>query len=175
MRFIAWHQWPARFASELAAWRSGCCPAWALPATGGREEEADLLSRRPSPVGAGLVAVESDDEDSALVLSDVLTSAGYSVAAYTRPRPLKLQGVSAVVLDRAAGDSAAANRVEQLAVQHPGASILALVHFPLPEQIAALEAAGAAAVLGKPFTLGDFLGELTDRVERPTSTATRAA
>jgi CheY-like chemotaxis protein len=132
----------------------------ALPATATPEEHLLALSARPVGRRQGLVAVCSGERETAAALVEACRRRGYATARVEPHGNADLRGVLALVWDttaRQAGDRAA---VAALRVQTGQAPVLAVLGFPRVDECAAARQAGVAAVLAKPWLLGDLYGWL---------------
>lgn len=167
---VYWHQWRQRAGIELAALKAGRSSAWSLPATASEEER--LLCSRLRSFGQrqGVVVIASKSFEMADWLADACRGRGWAAIRTSPARPIKTDGVAAVVWD--AELTAEANVSELAAIQaaFPGAPIIALADFLRIEQHERLLAAGVAAVLSKPV----MLAELSWRLEEVIGAARHA-
>ena len=72
-----WHQWPARWAQDVARLRDGGSPAWALPVTLSPDERLLAAAETPIERRAGLIAIYARHAQTAAALSDACRLGGY--------------------------------------------------------------------------------------------------
>jgi len=165
---VPWHRWPGWLHANIRQYERSQPAQWSLPATTSADELADFWSRSKIQSAAGrcaasgLVAIDCPTRDSAEAIGDVLASAGYATTWHAPGADALVHGACASVVEGNAWDEPFAQKVSRLREQSPAAPILLLLNFPLPEHVQAAQAAGATAVLGKPFTLAEFLGQLEE-------------
>jgi len=166
----SWHQWLARMTPDFQRAARGEQPTWCLPATAGDDERL-LAAAQPQPQPArGLIAIHSRHAETAHALCDACPTRGFS-GIWLRPRggPY-LAGIRGAIWDSPRGWTAA-ECAGELAALRQGvglgeAPIVALVDFPRVEDCRHLTAAGAAAVVSRPFWLDDLFGQLDRLISR---------
>jgi CheY-like chemotaxis protein len=162
------HQFVARVAAQLERLAAVGAMSWAPPFT--NTEEDRLLNAAPMPPAhlATRVAVFSHERQSAAMLCDALEAAGY--AAVTCEPTDELRDIDLVLWDCAGSFAACRDRFIRMAQQTPAAAKIVLLGFPRPEDVATARAAGATAVLSKPFLLDDLLWQVRDCLNAARST-----
>ena len=159
---VTWHRWPAwsEVNGQQLAFRRA--PSWALPDSTTADELAEFWSGQPLKQDRGLIAIDSPHAESAEVLADVVRAAGFSAVWQSPSSGGFIDGVRAVVCEADDAHPATVERVAQLSRQFAPSPVLALLNFPRAEDIERIMAVGAAAVVGKPFTLHEILAQLED-------------
>ena len=157
---IFWHQWQPRLIPELSG--TAALPratTWSLPRTTSVAEQFDQ-DLRPWPHRQGLIAVHTATAALYRGLSDVCRAAGYDTAWLLPGQPPDPTTVSAVLWDGIACDAAEQEQLRGLRRDCGPVPVIALLDFlRLGDRQRAL-AAGAAAVLAKPFLVRDLLWHL---------------
>jgi hypothetical protein len=182
---LYWHEFPGWWRRQEALRAAGQCPEWIWPNDFGFSAAAgkpEFGLAAPRTGHAGLIVLAARCWETADALADVFCRAGYATVL-RRPgdRVPTIHGVTAGVWeggqldDREADDLIAFSR--RLAPD--GAPIIALFDFPRRDSHDRALAAGAAAVLGKPWR-NDVLLETvrfvtTHRRMMPRKDAARAA
>ncbi len=141
--------------------------------TSAADELADFWSHHPTPSGNGLIAIDAADRDTAEAIADTLSLAGFATAWCEHSDDSILRGAAGCVCDAAAVDERVMQRLTRLRESHPQARIALLLNFPQIAEVHAALAAGADLVAGKPFTVGEFLGQLGELIS-PAANARRA-
>lgn len=154
LRVYAAHA-PRVLAADLARLAQGQAPRWSMAATASIEDRFLAEVSTPLPALAGPVVIRSAAGTATWLLQACV--AAKAPAVWCGERPWIAAGAACGIWDETASTSLAdlAAFVDQLA-----APVLALVSFPRPETIDACRAAGAAAVLAKPFPLSTLIAEL---------------
>lgn len=148
-----WHCWLAHWCRDFARLASAQLPAWGLPTTATDAERA-MLPRRQVPATGGLIAIRSQSYDFVDMLCEACQRQGYgTVWLDPRRRAPRIDGPTAILWDGAPGTL---SDLETVRATYPHSPILALVDFPRWEDVRQAEAAGAGAVLAKPFLLDDL-------------------
>jgi len=164
---VYWHQWPAACRRELARLRNDAPSPWSLPATATDEER--LLVGDPSPRApqSGLAVVMTPGFAMFEWIARALRRRGLATAWLRPGEPVRLAGATAGLFDTAQMDAWQSDRLRRFTQALGPVPVLALVGFPRVEDRDRALAAGAAAVLAKPFLLEDLDDEL-DRLSRQT-------
>jgi CheY-like chemotaxis protein len=165
-----WHQWAARFGSELRGVSRGLRPAWALPLTATADERIAwhveaLAAAEPR---AGTVAIVASSSQAAAALADLCRRGGYETVLAAEDSRLRIERAKAVVWDTTVERIVDALSVASLRGCAPGAPVVAVVGFPRAEDVERARQAGVAAVVSKPCLAGDLLWHL-DRASAATS------
>ena len=160
---VYWHQWLPRCAQELGRFRDGLLSTWGLPMTAGEEERLLALAEQSRPRREGLIAICAGRFDMQDWLSAACTKRGYSTEWLRPDRADRLEGVKAAIFDATECSGGELEGLKRLGVALGPAPIIALLDFPRTEDRDRTLAAGASAVLSKPFLLEDLFWEL-DRV-----------
>lgn len=161
-----WHQWPARWARDLARFRGGHTPGWALPVTLSADERTLAAAEYPIQRRAGSIAIYARHAQTAAALGDACRLGGYRPLLVREGQRASAPGALAVIWDadvERMTDPAALQIVRTCAGQGP---LLALVTFPRADDCRRAAEAGLAGVISKPFLVQDLLWHL-DRVARP--------
>jgi hypothetical protein len=155
---VYWHQFPAWWRRQLARRAAGLCPEWSLPI------EESVLTVVPAPPAGrgGLIVVSTPQWETADALSDAFQSAGYATSWSPQGRdasPPVLRGVVAGVWDggQLVDREAASLKEFVTMLSHQSAPAIALLDFPRWDSVTIAQAAGAAAVLGKPWLAADLI------------------
>jgi len=164
-----WHQWLPRMAPEFERTARGERPVWSLPTTATEDErllttaEADTHSLSTLPTTAptrGLIAVLLRNAAMAQMLCDVSSERGYASIWLPEGRGTYLAGVRAAIWDALPAVESWAGALANVRRDLKGAPIIALANFPRIEDVERLRAAGAAAVVSKPFWLDDLFWQV---------------
>ena len=161
-----WHQWEARFGSQLEIVHQGGSPPWALPLTATAEER--ILAATDSSFErsrTGTIAICASSATAAESLGDLCRAAGYDTLIVADDGRFRIAGASAVLWDTSLERMADANCVTELRGRSGGAPLVAIVGFPRPEDVESALRGGIAAVVSKPLLAGDLFWHL-DRAER---------
>jgi CheY-like chemotaxis protein len=161
-----WHQWPARWASDLAQARTGNFPSWALPVTQSPEERALAAGAAPIVRRAGRIMVCARHSQTAWALADACRLGGYEtlVVREDQPRARATAGAVAVVWDTDPDRFGDSEVVRGLRACAGGAPLVALVSFPRADDFRQAVSAGVAAVVSKPFLVHDLLWHVSRAV-----------
>jgi len=161
---VYWHQWPARCRRELSRLAEGRCDSWALPPTAAEEERVLADAEEPQPRRGGTIAVAARLPASTAWLAEACRSRGHAVVRLRPGRETFNESVSsnlaAAVFDAPDLHDATFDELRQLIAALPGAPVIALLSFPRAADRDRALAAGAAVVLSKPVSLGEFFDEL---------------
>ncbi len=163
---VYWHGWESHVRQEIARLRAGASSIWSLPVTASEEERLLQLAAEPPGRREGLIAVATPE----FAMQDWLRSAcrrrGYSSIWILPHRPAPVDGVTAAVFDgNDCGDDELAS-LARLADALSPAPILVLLDFPRAHQRDRARAAGARAVLAKPFLIADLFARIDRLVQR---------
>lgn len=162
---IYWHQWRVRLAPALEP-DAGCTPAWwSLPRTATAAEQVVRSVQAIAGDRRGRVAIHARSWSQWDSLSDVCRLAGYTTAWLDSQRGPPLTGVTAVLWDAAACGADEVAQIRECVRQFAPAPVMVLLDFVRREDDARALAAGAAAVLAKPFQIADLLAELDRMVQ----------
>ncbi len=153
---VYWHQWIAQGEREFKRLIQGQCPSWGLPVTA-TDEERLLMSTEQSPtLGHGLVAIHARSVEMADWLSAACRRRGYSTVLVRPPQYAPIGGVVAAIFDGSDLGGAELDQLRGLVACLGNVPVVVLLDFPRIEDKRSAIAAGAAAVLAKPFFLEDF-------------------
>ncbi|HZZ26524.1 MAG TPA: hypothetical protein VFE46_00850 [Pirellulales bacterium] len=174
---IYWHQWPShlpRLVTPVPAdgdhGETVFNPWLISPATAADDERllaCDPLNSARSNSSTALIAVVSPQRETGQALCDVCSLRGWKTVWLRTPpveTPLK---VDTIVFDSSACAQAELATVAALQAISGHAPLVVLQGFPRSEDIAQWHAAGAAAVVSKPFLAADLLGQIAQCVARP--------
>ncbi len=162
---IYWHQWPAQAGQEIARLRAGTCSTWSLPITASEEERLLLLAEEPVAKREGLIAIWTPDFEMHDWLQAACARRGYSTVWLLPHRPVPPEGVTAAIFDGNECRGEERSSLEQLAAALGPAPIVALLDFPRIEDRDRGLAAGAKAVLSKPFLIDDLFWQIDRLLE----------
>jgi len=160
-----WHQWLPRMAPEFARAARGERPVWSLPTTATDDERllaiADATTVAPHPLPQnGLIAILLRNAAMARALCDACPTRGYASIWLPQGRGPYLAGVRAAIWDAPPAVESWAGTLASIQQDFKGAPIIALANFPRIEDVQRLRAAGAAAVISKPFWSDDLFWQL---------------
>ena len=158
-----WHQWPSRFAREIAAFTDGKCPSMGDPVTATLDEHILRLRNGIRPDRQGLVVVHADDEQTVRALRDMCCQVGYATVCAVREDYRRTTGAAAVLWDLFHFGDIQLARLREMSRQYAPVPVVVLPSFPRSDIVNRLVAAGAAGIVSKPFLLDDLYWEL-DRV-----------
>ena len=171
---VFWYDWQGEVVRNLPAISAGRNAPWLAPVTTLEEErylfDSRASSHAPSHVAASLTDPNQGFKSLILVctrrssygeaLCVACRQQGYE-AHWQRPdRPEKIQGVEAIIWEGIQLLPAELAELEALAACWPNTPIIALADFPRLETHQRALAAGAVAVLAKPYSLADLLSQL---------------
>ena len=163
---VYWHQWEAYFRREIARVREGASSGWSLPITASEEERLLLFAQEPPVRREGLIAISTPEFEMQDWLRAACRRRGYSSVWLLPQRPAQVEGATAAVFD---GDDCRGHEAESLkslAAALGPVPIIALLHFPRIDDRDRALAAGAKAVLSKPFLVEDLFWQI-ERVTAP--------
>ncbi|MGA2797275.1 MAG: hypothetical protein ABSE63_06850 [Thermoguttaceae bacterium] len=165
---IYWHQWRARAERELRRLIQSQCPSWGLPVTATEEERLLVSAAQAPPRGQGLVAIHAGGFAMADWLSEACRTCGYSTAWLRPPHYTHVEGAAAAIFDGSDLHGEELEQLRRLTNALGRRPVIALLDFPRIEDERRAIAAGAAAVLSKPFYLDDLYWQM-DRVGKVVS------
>jgi hypothetical protein len=169
---LYWYQFPAWWRRQKGLLAAGRCPEWARPRdsefqTDVPSTEYSILGKQRS-IARGLIALKTRYWEMADTLAAVLQGDGYAIVWQPTGRIAPtFYGTAAGIWDgcqlddREAEDLAAFCR--QLA--DDSAPVIALLDFPRRDRCEVAGQAGAAFVIGKPWSKSELLGSLKDAME----------
>ena len=170
---VYWHQWVPRVARELERMAGHGCPIWSLPPTVSendrwmvRGSEMSTIRHGDMPSHRGLVAIRTDHAVAARGLADSCRAAGFAAVSMFAGRTPPVVGADAAVLDGHRNRERLAVEIEQFGEQLGPVPIVVLMNFPRVEDVRIAQAAGAAAVISKPFFNDDLSWQLGDVIGR---------
>lgn len=170
---VYWHQWPQRYAQELARLVAGQSGSWSLPDTASAEErllwQVDASPRR----SRGLVAVVADRRDLAEWLVATCRQAGWATLWNARWLWAETHGADAVVWDAGLIDVHMHQVLRQIGDTFGNVPVVAMTDFPRLDDRQRLADAGVAAVLTKPLLAGDLAWQLDRLAPAPSATYSR--
>jgi CheY-like chemotaxis protein len=137
-----------------AAWATDASPPEWIPATLSPEERWLWRNRRPA-TASGCALVCGELAESRQSVAAVCAAAGLSVVSHAPEQTVELTGVDSVIYDAVAARDRWREHIVRLARRQPR-SLVVLVNFPRPDEVQWMLAAGATAVLGKPFRIDDL-------------------
>jgi hypothetical protein len=164
-----WHQWLPRMAPEFQRAARGERPVWSLPTTATEDERLlataeaatpALTTTAPTATTRGLIAILLRNAAMAQTLCDTCAERGYASIWLPEGRGTYLAGVQAAIWDAPPAVDSWAGTLANVRRDLKGAPIIALANFPRVEDIERLRAAGAAAVVSKPFWLDDLFWQV---------------
>lgn len=157
---VYWHQWPQRYAQELARFTAGNACSWSLPDTASTEErllwQVDASPRR----GRGLVAVLADRREMAEWLVSSCRQAGWATFWNAHWPWAETHGADVAIWDAGLIDGRTHQVLRQIGDTFGNVPVVALTDFPRSDDRQRLAAAGVAAVLSKPLLTSDLAWQL---------------
>jgi hypothetical protein len=168
---LYWYDLAAWWREAMACQTAARCPPWSEPLEDGYAGRLRTSSSLPEIVqkrADGLVEVDTLQYETFAALATVLTSAGWS-AVWQRHNlpPTTTAGTTAGIWD---GGQLDPPEIDQLANFCQSLNkcagflvpVLVLLDFPRPEHLSMARAAGARAVLPKPYRVDDLLSMLVN-------------
>jgi hypothetical protein len=164
---LYWHEVPAWWRWNLALRVAGQTPDWSRPGDTSGASVAPGKSTPQVDAPFGTLAVDAIDLATFDTIADALRAFGFNCVWTPRGRGVTT-GACAAIWD---GGQLDPGEQEALAflrsrVDRPEVPIIALLDYPRAEHIEQARALGAAAVLGKPYSVVSLFLELS-RVIRP--------
>jgi hypothetical protein len=159
---IYWHQLPAWWRRQVSLREEGLAPEWAMP---GAEFSARAI--QGARAGNGAILISTRDWETAEALGDTLHAAGFATCWAPPGREMGPQVVRGVVAGVWDGGQLNDREVVDLnnfvrTLSRESAPVVALLDFPRWDSRERAMAAGAAAVMGKPWLAGDLLTTIDD-------------
>jgi CheY-like chemotaxis protein len=161
---IYWHQWHARADRELRRLIQRQCPSWGLPVTATEEERLLVSAAQTPPRGHGLVAMHTGGFAMGDWLSEACRTCGYSTVWLRPPNYTNIEGAAAAIFDGSDLHGDELEQLRRLTNALGRTPVIALLDFPRIEDERRAIAAGAVAVLSKPFNLDDLFWQLDEAV-----------
>jgi hypothetical protein len=156
---LYWYEFPAWWQRQLQLRAANHCPDWARPTT--------QLARQCVPghprSRSGLIVLRTVRRDNADALADALNHAGHSTAWHQHDRARShTRGAFAGIWDGGQLNDTECADLEVFCKQmsRDGAPVVVLLDFPRRDRVDRAYAAGATAVLGKPYLNADLLSSL---------------
>ena len=159
---LPWHRWSGWLRSNAGQLGRGLPPAWSMPQTAAVDELAEFWSQAHITTTYGAVGIDCVSRDAAEAIGDMLALAGFASSWHGVRGDGFMQRATALILEADGWDSTVAERVRSLRGRYAEVPLVLLVNFPIPSDISEAQRAGATAILGKPFTLSEFLGQLSE-------------
>jgi CheY-like chemotaxis protein len=170
---VPWDRFEAEILPGLLELRDGRLPPWAGPATLTAEERLLAEVCRALPSGRGTVGIVAHAYEARRLLADVCRAGGWQVSAPvpTAPGADSLAARPQFPCDVLLWDAGEVpNDVEgelaRWSERSAGAPIVMLLAFAREQDIQRAQAAGAAALVSKPFSAGALLGEIDRAASR---------
>jgi hypothetical protein len=157
---VVWHQWAARMIPELTGSEADGGSLWRLPRTASPAEQLARAAEGNWQRGQGLVVIHTRLFCDYQALSDACLAGGYSTT-WDHPHHQNFaRGATSVVGNMIGGDPDEAAQVAGLARRYAPAPVVVLLDFLRSDDRRRMIDAGAAAVLAKPFLVGDLLWQI---------------
>ncbi len=182
---VPWRRFESEIVPGLLRLRDGRLPDWAGPATLTPEERLLHRSAESLPGGRGTVGILSHSYEARRLVGDICRAGGWSVATLPaswisqpgdadRTRAPSLthappEACDVVICDFDEFPDSVAPILGRLRERVGGAEVILLVGFPREHDVERAAAAGAAGVVGKPFTASELLGEIDRAASRGSS------
>jgi len=165
---LYWHQWPCRVKRQLFQLAEGRKCAWSLPLTATEEEQllaefesndghgrSLITSETASEQHPGLVIIRTHSRETWELLSMACHTLGFSAVWQRDASPLAAKGAQVIIFD-SGGPEEEIERLKCFVGEIQPVPVIALWSFPRIEDYRKLQAAGAAAILSKPFLITDL-------------------
>jgi hypothetical protein len=173
---LYWYEFAPWWRAARAEWEADQTPAWSEPlddVRAGQQTAIVKLRERHDvvPTEAGVISVDAVDFAVFETLAEVLAPFGWRCEWQPRHRPELVQPTQPVAAIWDGGqlsDGELASLVAFAARVHDGnaaAPVIVLLDFPRIEHLQAARAAGAAAVLGKPYRIAHLANELNRLID----------
>ncbi|MGA2621767.1 MAG: hypothetical protein ABSF26_29550 [Thermoguttaceae bacterium] len=159
---LYWHQGPARCRQELLRLVEGRGSSWGLPLTATDEERLLAAAERRPPPRRGLIAIFTPRADMEAFLAAACRSCGYATVWLPPGQSVGVRGATAAIYDGCELRAVELDDLRRLAANLAPTPILAILHFPRPDDYRLALAAGAAALLAKPLHVDDLLEQLDE-------------
>jgi CheY-like chemotaxis protein len=169
---VAWRRFEADILPGLLRLREGRLPDWAGPATVTPEERLLRRSDEALPLGEGTVGILSPTYEARRLLADACRAGGWSVVtlSWAMASPLAdgnaVEPCHVVLWDLNELSQEVPLQLGRLRQRSGGAEVVVLLGFPREHDVRHALAAGAAAVVGKPFSTSELLGEIARAATR---------
>jgi hypothetical protein len=168
---LYWYEFAPWWRAAVAEWEANQTPAWSEPLDDVRAgQQAAIVKLRERndvvPTEAGVIAVNAVDFAVFETLAAVLAPFGWRCEWQPRHRPELVhptQPVAAIWDGGQLSDGELASLVAfagRVHDENAAAPVIVLLDFPRVEHLQAARAAGAAAVLGKPYQIAHLANEL---------------
>ncbi|MBN1854962.1 MAG: hypothetical protein JW829_19665 [Pirellulales bacterium] len=175
---VWWYHWPMWWERQIAALAAGYPPIWDMPRTAtdqdrilagrdilrgpggptigpGMRSQGELTS--PTNTGIG-IAIATADHATYVAMTHALTSVGYPSTWWYRPHRFLEPSfaIMAGIWDGGQLDSREQLELNAFQIQIHSVPVVVLLDFPRIETVPKAHAAGAVAVLGKPYSIDDL-------------------
>lgn len=166
---LCWYELPWWWRRQLAIYQRGRCPDWVRPAGVMRSEEQGASDGRQvvlengRPATRGLIVISASDWEVGASLSDGLAQQGYATAWQPPGRSgWSLRGVTAGIWEGGQLDDREAVELAAFCRQsaRDAVPVVALLDFPRYDRCQRALEAGAAVVLGKPWSNADLIAAI---------------
>ena len=156
---LYWHQFSAGMNRVFLPGAAG--GQWDQPRTSSDAERTLTQSvATPAAAESRLVVIRASGLEAYQALADALNAHGYATSWATQNQRPSVRGHWAGIWDCEMGAANDSAQLAQFAALLRPAPVIAVMNFPRLQDCRRLQSAGAAAVLGKPFALGDLCGLL---------------
>lgn len=160
---LYWHEVPTWLRRNLALRNGGRTPEWSRPGDPSEAAVASLDLFPPAEAALAALAVDAIDFATFQTLADALRAIGFNCVWTPRGRGV-VAGVRAAIWDGGQLDPSECAALAALRARLDGPAavpIVALLDYPRAEHIEQARALGAAAVLGKPYSVASMVSELS--------------
>jgi CheY-like chemotaxis protein len=168
-----WHQWSARWQSDLQRLDRGLCPTWGLPVTAAADEpllmQSDASSIPPASMvlPAGLVVLSTASSEMAGLLTAVCGELHQATVTLSAQHETVVSGAQAGIWDGTCLDIDAQRSLTEFRTMLGTVPVIALLDFPRREDVRIALDTGASCVVSKPFLVADLAGELRRLIQTP--------
>jgi hypothetical protein len=164
---VYWHEWLPRMATMLADVPAHRSASWSLPRTA-TDAEALLAAAAPGCLQrSGVAAIAARRFATFTALADACELGGLASVWLTPEQRSAVQGATVALWDSSGWGPFEVGELARFSASLVPVPVIALLDFPRLEEREQVLAAGAAAVVSKPFLLDDLLWQFDQVLGEP--------